>query len=315
MGKNNEFEIPTIVLLSEVLTQHRTTKAWEVLVVDVREACERYGCFLVKYDQMTLEKHQKLFEEIKSMFDVPKEQKELFKRDNPIKGGYLGTNPYLPLSESFGMKRRVEDDIQTLENLMWPQGNTSFCNVMNSTHSMFQHLGSIIMELIFEGLGIKNHFALKDDHSIGLLRIAKYHIPEIDNKSSLGLVPHIDKSAFTFICQNEVQGLEILSSDGNWSELVIPDGFLLFQLGDVFEVWSNGRFRGVEHKVMIKGKSERYTYSSFVCPNDESIIEVPQELVDDEHPLLYRPFVYKDYLSETSLSQGLGSTLRSYAGI
>lgn len=27
------------------------------------------------------------------------------------------------------------------------------------------------------------------------------------------------------------------------------------------------------------------------------VIEVPQELIDKDHPLLYRPFKYQDYLT------------------
>lgn len=44
------------------------------------------------------------------------------------------------------------------------------------------------------------------------------------------------------------------------------------------------------------------------------MIEVPHELVDKEHPLLYRPFNYADYISYY-VSKLSDDALEIYAGV
>jgi len=49
-------------------------------------------------------------------------------------------------------------------------------------------------------------------------------------------------------------------------------------------------------------------------PKEEAVVEVPDELVDKEHPLQYRPFNYSDYISYF-VSKLSDDALEIYAGI
>lgn len=68
------------------------------------------------------------------------------------------------------------------------------------------------------------------------------------------------------------------------------------------------------HRVMMCGDKERYSIAQFALPNDEDKIEVPPELVDSDHPLLYRPFSYGQYFDyfTSSLQE---NALEVFAGI
>lgn len=61
------------------------------------------------------------------------------------------------------------------------------------------------------------------------------------------------------------------------------------------QAWSNGRIEAARHRVVMKGKKERYTFGLFSMPKEGAIIQVPNELVDIHHPLLYRPFIFSDF--------------------
>ncbi|OVA05588.1 Oxoglutarate/iron-dependent dioxygenase [Macleaya cordata] len=80
--------------------------------------------------------------------------------------------------------------------------------------------------------------------------------------------------------------------------------------------WSNGRVSAVKHRVMMKGQKERYSYAVFSIPKEGVLIEVPKELVDKDHPLLYRPFDYLEFLrfSDVNLDIAFDATIDAYAG-
>ena len=70
----------------------------------------------------------------------------------------------------------------------------------------------------------------------------------------------------------------------------------------------------LKHKVVMSGDKERYSCGFFSIPNDGVTIEVPQDLVDKDHPPLYRPFVYSEYLLQNITNVNMDA-LQVYAGV
>ncbi|KAK2978130.1 hypothetical protein RJ640_028684 [Escallonia rubra] len=126
-------------------------------------------------------------------------------------------------------------------------------------------------------------------------RLIKYNAPPSNEEGAVGLEAHTDKDIITILCQNEVQGLEINSREGIWSQVTIPKGCFTVIVGEALKVWSNGRLHAVKHKVTLSGDEDRYTLGCFLLP--KQCIEVPREMVDEDHPLLYRPFTFSEYIS------------------
>jgi isopenicillin N synthase-like dioxygenase len=58
---------------------------------------------------------------------------------------------------------------------------------------------------------------------------------------------------------------------------------------------SNGRYRSVNHRVIVNSESERISVPTFYCPLPDTVIAPANALVDDAHPLAYRPFTYQEY--------------------
>ena len=59
---------------------------------------------------------------------------------------------------------------------------------------------------------------------------------------------------------------------------------------------SNGRLYAPAHKVTISGDKDRHTFALFVLPREDQIVDAPRELIDDEHPAVFRPFMHGDFL-------------------
>lgn len=83
------------------------------------------------------------------------------------------------------------------------------------------------------------------------------------------------------------------------------------------QAWSNGRVHSSLHRVNIKGDKERYSMGIFSYI--DGMIQVPEELVDDEHPRKYKSFNHYDLLyfianNVARLSESK-STMGAYCGV
>ncbi|KAL2346794.1 hypothetical protein Fmac_000794 [Flemingia macrophylla] len=276
------------------------SEEWKKMSKKVREACESHGCFLLMCDEIIPKGlNEELLKQMEALFDLPEETKK--KHISPkAYSGYNGKDPVIPLCESFGVDDvHLSDSAQTFTNVMWPQGNPSFCETLRTMSIKMLDISFLIMKMIVEGYGLPQHYIsdVENMKSSCNSRLIKYHVPESNNDCETGLLSHSDKNTLTVLCQNGVQGLQVLSRDGKWIELEIPQHGFVVIVGDVLKAWSNGRLHAVTHRVMMSGEKERYTFGVFAKPKEEMVIEVPHELVEDKvHPLRYRPFNYGEFL-------------------
>ncbi|KAE8710380.1 putative fidipidine [Hibiscus syriacus] len=292
-------KIPVIEFSGEDVEHGRSSSSerWKALCSKVREACESHGCFVLTYDEIPKSLREDMLVGMKALFDLPEETKCKYQHPKPYRS-YQGKCPVVPLHESFGIDDATRfEAAQDFTYLMWPQGNPAFCEILNMMSLKMLELSFTILGMIFESFGIeeKQYEALVKDSS-SILRVMKYRVPATEDQN-LGLVPHTDKNALTILCQNEVQGLEIVTKEGHWEEVVVPKDAFIVIVGDALKAWSNGRLVAVKHRVVMKGDKERYSFGLFTLPKEGAVIEAARELVDSEHPLLYRPFNFADYFS------------------
>lgn len=192
---------------------------------------------------------------------------------------------------------------------------------MKSMSSKMMALNFTILEMLLESFGVGKHYNSHVENTTSVMRFMKYKVPPSNNNNdtssaAVGLVPHTDKSALTVLCQNKVQGLEILTKQGQWVQVSVPKGAVVVFVGDALKAWSNGRLHAVTHRVMMSGdiKENRYSFAVFGLPKEEFMIEVPNELIDNEHPLLYRPFNFAEYFTYFTANIR-DDALEVYAGV
>ncbi|KAF8407003.1 hypothetical protein HHK36_006124 [Tetracentron sinense] len=171
----------------------------------------------------------------------------------------------------------------------------------------------IIRKMILESLGVEKYYNSHVENSNTILRVMKYEPPP-SSASAIGLLAHTDTNIITILCQDEVQGLEVLSKEGNWLQVAPSKGTFVAVVGQVLKAWSNGRLHAAKHRVVMRGDTERYSCGLFSIPKDGVVIETPSELIDEEHPLLFRPFNYLDFLTyfHSNISD---NALEIYAGV
>lgn len=99
--------------------------------------------------------------------------------------------------------------------------------------------------------GREDYFAPFADHSIDVLRINNYCLPDAEpgEAGQPGMGAHTDYGIVTVLWADPVPGLEILGADDGWHPVRPVDGALLVNLGDAIARWTNDQWISTTHRV------------------------------------------------------------------
>ncbi|KAK2735069.1 hypothetical protein FQN57_001349 [Myotisia sp. PD_48] len=133
-------------------------------------------------------------------------------------------------------------------------------------------LGERFLELVAEALDLPRQAFfpfLSDQHRLKLVRYPGIPLPPCTSvvPAVQGVGPHKDSSGWwTFLLQAsppEIKGLQVLNKNGDWIDVpVIPDTFVV-NIGQAFEVVTNGLCKATTHRVLICGQQDRYSVPFF----------------------------------------------------
>ncbi|CAH8325766.1 unnamed protein product [Eruca vesicaria subsp. sativa] len=290
------------------------TSTWRSISREACEALEEYGCFVALYDGVTQQLDDSVFAEAEELFDLPTETKRKNVNEKPYHG-YVGQMPVIPLHEGLGIDYVTnKEEAQRFTHLMWPQGNHQFCETAHGFSNAVAELDRLVVMMIFENYGVEKHYDLHVGSKTYLLKFLKYLAPP-ESISMPAFPQHTDKTFLSILHQNGVNGLEVKSKDGEWISLQLPPKSYVVMAGDISMGWSNDRIRSCEHRVTMEGDKTRYTLGLFSFL--KGMVSVPEELVDDEHPLMYKPFDNIALINFYATKEGreAKSTLKAYCGI
>ncbi|WCJ20423.1 2-oxoglutarate (2OG) and Fe(II)-dependent oxygenase superfamily protein [Euphorbia peplus] len=286
--------IPIVELSSEKLKAG--SDSWNSACQEVRNALEKYGCFELVYDKHSVEFRNSILEAMKEFFSLPEEIKT--NNTRPEFGhaySYVGKSSNLPISEAARIENSTTKQAwQEFTNFMWPHGNQHFCETSHSYAMMLAEIQEMLVTMLCESYGLEKEYIESHLKSTSYLTTFQKYERLNQGDTSLGLMCHTDKSFLSVLHQNHVNGVEISLKDGEiepdqWSfyEPSSYSSFIVFA-GDACMGWSNDRIKSRYHRVMVKSEEARYSIGSFGFLR--GLVETPKKLVDEEHPLKYKPF-------------------------
>ncbi|KAG8492491.1 hypothetical protein CXB51_009750 [Gossypium anomalum] len=287
---------------------------WDLVKSQVREALEEYGCFEALFDPI-LELRKAVFGALQEAFDLPLQTKKLCVSDKPFRG-YL--NPSSEPFQSLTMDdAHIAENIQQcVTNTLWPQGNISFSKTLASFTQLASELEKTILKMILESFGIEKYMDELIDSTNYQLMVMKYEKPNT-NDSTHALAGHCDTNTMTLLYQNEVNGLQIQRKDGERINMKPSPNSFIVLIGESLSVWLNGRLPSPFHCVMMKGYEDRYSLGLFTRPRGGYVMKVPNELVDDNNPILFKPHDHEEFLKiyysefTQAVAQSEGSAVQS----
>ena len=167
--------------------------------------------------------------------------------------------------------------------------------------------------------GSEDYFARHTDHSIDVLRMNNYRLPNPDaplEPDQLGMGAHTDYGIVTVLWADQVPGLEIHGADGRWHPVMPADGALLVNLGDATARWTNDEWISTMHRVaapriggeLVPRRSAAYFHDG----NIDAVIEPLPSCVSRENPARYQPVTVGEHLA-AKLAGSRGGQLNPYA--
>jgi len=130
-----------------------------------------------------------------------------------------------------------------------------------------------------------------------ILRLLRYP-PQPENAPSgvMGCGPHSDYGFVTILFQDDVGGLEVFSSDGEWVKAPPIPYSLVVNVGDMMARLTNDLFSATVHRVFNYSNRERFSIPFFFDPEFNTKIDCLASCVDENRPKKYPPVVYGEHL-------------------
>ncbi|XP_015062023.1 probable inactive 2-oxoglutarate-dependent dioxygenase AOP2 [Solanum pennellii] len=313
---STKVKIPTIDFSNEELKPN--TPLWESTKIKLFEAFQEYGCIEAIYGENPNEIREGIFDIEKKIFEFPLETKMKNHSEIPLHIGYIGQIPHLPSYESLCIPNFLApQSVENFANIFWPHGNPEFCNLVKSYANSLLKLDEMIKRMILENLGLEKHINELLDNFV-LFRFTHYKgslsINKDENDKYDGLGAHTDNNFLTFIAQNQVNGLQI-NKNGEWINASIsPNSFVVLS-GDSFKAWTNGRLHSPLHRVAMPRENDRLSLQFNTLSKPGHFIEAPKQLVDEKHPLLFKPYEMHGLFNYVASNPGIPNAFQAYCGV
>ncbi|KAG0581363.1 hypothetical protein KC19_4G245100 [Ceratodon purpureus] len=274
-------------------------------IARLAHAAETWGFFKVVNHGVPLELIQRILEQVRGFFAKPIEEKLEMKSDMPR--SYFGYTPGTMITDVDGQHpswterlyfKRKEDLFRKLAQGAWPEDDGRISEAILKYMDHMDALTEQLFELLTEGLGVKSEkLTAFHDNTCGGFNVAHYPAcprPEL----ARGLRAHTDPHTMAVLYQ-EYPGLQLLK-DGKWLTVRPEAGTLFVNVGDILQIWSNGRYQSVQHRVALNPTASRYSLIFFKNPRLESVISAPSELIDEAHPRKYKAVSWAEYVGMIS---------------
>ncbi|KAJ3693899.1 hypothetical protein LUZ60_009379 [Juncus effusus] len=268
------------------------------LVGEILRAGQQFGFFQVINHGVSEQIMKDMMEVTEEFFTMPMENKREYYSDDSTKTNRLFSSTIYgkdgPRYWRDCLKLACYPVDETIND--WPQKPTKLREVLAKFIVEVREVSTMLLNLICEGLGLKEGY-FDGDLSGGQVLINSNYYPSCPNPDlTLGLPPHCDRNLITLLLQGGVSGLQI-KHQGNWIGVEpVPNAFVI-NFGHQLEIITNGVLKSVEHRAVTNSGATRTSIAVFIMPKMESYIAPAEELVNEKNPPNYKSFVFRDFLS------------------
>jgi isopenicillin N synthase-like dioxygenase len=150
-------------------------------------------------------------------------------------------------------------------------------------------------------LGLPETYFDDSHHYIGCNFTYNYYPPmdaERSPSTQWGISPHTDYGSFTLLAQDELGGLEVRNSAGEWIPVPPVPGTFVVNLGDLFQRWTNDFYTSNLHRAVNfnpEGKA-RISLPFFVYPHASVEISCLPTCQGPDNPGRYEPVNAVEYV-------------------
>ncbi|KAJ7533960.1 hypothetical protein O6H91_13G072900 [Diphasiastrum complanatum] len=278
----------------------------KALLQEISKACEEWGFFQVINHGMNWDLVQKTFRKSQEFFWLPLEDK-LKAQPAP------GSSPYPTGFNNKNRSQGVQDKKELLffftdesstdaskhaysQYNIWPDRPLHFRSVVEEYIQHAERTMKCVMAIVSESLGLPSNFLANISQEKLNMFMMHYYPQCIAENDRQGLGYHRDGGIITMVAQDGVEGYQVLKGD-KWVTIKPIEGALTFNVSDCLQVWTNGRYKSVLHRVRNHKTHERFSFAFETTPSlHAQMAPLPQFTTDIGKPPEYRPFEYMEYL-------------------
>ncbi|KAG9441862.1 hypothetical protein H6P81_017716 [Aristolochia fimbriata] len=295
---NHNINLPLIDFADFTSTSTPTKRAHALH--SLATACEEYGFFQVINHGISPEVVQGMMESSRCFFDLPFEERAKYMSNdmsapvrygtswNQNKDGVFCWRDFLKLTHptSTSTDRHHHHHHHSSQ---WPSTPTGFRETAGAYAKETRTLFVKLAEAVLESLGVADGSGESMLRELGegsqMMVLNCYpSCPEPD--LTLGMPPHTDYGFLTLLLQDAVPGLEI-QSGGSWLPVQPRPGSFVVNVGDHLEIFSNGRYKSVLHRVRVNSTQSRISVASLHSLPHSSVIGPSPALVNERNPRRY----------------------------
>ncbi|PPS11226.1 hypothetical protein GOBAR_AA09421 [Gossypium barbadense] len=274
------------------------------VVNQIVRAAETLGFFQVVNHGVPIQLLDSLKQTAHNFFSLPAERKAVYRKEvSPSPLVKYGTS-FVPEKErALEWKDYISmaytNDDEALQQ--WPiECRDVALQFLKTSHEMVRNL----LEALLGNLGEELDDS-KIDAFIGKKMVNMNFYPTCPNPElTVGVGRHSDMGTLTILLQDGIGGLYVkvpedvdMEKKGEWVEIPpIPDA-LVINVGDMLQIWSNGRYKSAEHRVRTTSTKSRVLIPIFTSPLPTQKVAPLPQVVKKDGVAHYKEFVFSNYMN------------------
>ncbi|KAK8524574.1 hypothetical protein V6N13_015594 [Hibiscus sabdariffa] len=272
-------------------------KDFDVELGKLHSTCKDWGFFQLVNHGVSISILEKVKHEVEGFYQLPLEEKMKFR----IREGDAETEGYGTIERDGGKFDWADRFFVTVNPIhkrkqhLFPELPSSLRNTLESYILEVQKLGKKLLCLMAKALEMEEKEMECFDDGMQSLRMT-YYPPCPQPELVMGITPHSDSSLITVLHQlNSIDGLHI-HKDGVWLPVSFLPNALVVNVGDNLEIFSNGVYRSIEHKVVPNAEKERLSLAFFINPKFEVGVGPSPSLINPQNPPLFKRVSLDQYV-------------------
>ncbi|KAF5750449.1 hypothetical protein HS088_TW03G00785 [Tripterygium wilfordii] len=300
-AKHHNLKLP-VIDFSELKGLNRSQA-----VKSLADACEQYGFFQLVNHGIPMDVINNMIDVSRRFFELPFEERSKYMSSDMRAPVRYGTSFNQSKDKVFCWRDFLKVMSNSSSDVHWPSSPIDFRGLAATYAKETKHLFLMIMEAILEGLlgtteedkTKENEVILEEFEDGSQLMVVNCYPPCPEPDLTLGMPPHSDYGFLTLLLQDEVEGLQIQHNQKWLTVEPIPNAFVI-NVGDHLEIFSNGRYKSVLHRVLVNSTAYRVSVASLHSLSLMSMVKPWPRLIDEENPRRYKDTNFATFLEYIS---------------
>lgn len=290
-------------------TQDPPIEEFRVVGRELYRAFSDFGFVYLANHGIDAQEVENMFQSSRHFFNLTEEEKLTCARDpvttqgyvqpgqeslDKLKGGSAEENEVFELREAFDVCR--VDEKATFPDSLVPKWRGQFSTLAENLKLLTRRLlKALALSLDLDPeFFVRCHRNLLKQGNWSILRSLFYPPIQQDRvkPGTIRCAEHSDYGTITLLFQDDLGGLEVQGTKGQWIRAKPEAGNILVNMGDMMEVMTNGQFPATVHRVIIPKEEAlrakpRQSFVFFVNPDDETMVK-PIYRLDQPIPPRYQ---------------------------